>query len=49
MYKVFKRIIDFTLSLFGLIVLLLPMGIIALLIKKEDGGPILFLQEQNGN
>ncbi|WP_050636203.1 sugar transferase [Candidatus Stoquefichus sp. SB1] len=48
MYKVFKRIIDFTLSLFGLIVLLLPMGIIALLIKKEDGGPILFLQDRMG-
>ena len=49
MYKsFFKRIIDFVLSLFALIVLAVPMIIFALIIKHEDKGPALFTQKRVG-
>ena len=43
-----KRIIDFTLSLLGLIILGLPMLIIALVIKLDSRGPVLFWQKRIG-
>lgn len=43
-----KRIFDFTVALVGLIVLLLPMGVIALLIWGTSGRPILFIQDRVG-
>lgn len=46
--KVFKRLIDIVLSGIGLIVLVIPMGIVALMIKKEDPGPVLFKQKRVG-
>ncbi|SJZ77293.1 sugar transferase [Anaerorhabdus furcosa] len=46
--KFFKRLIDIILSGIGLIVLAVPMGIIALMIKKEDHGPVLFKQKRVG-
>lgn len=46
--KVIKRLIDIVLSGIGLIVLAIPMGIVSLLIKKEDPGPALFKQKRVG-
>jgi len=42
----FKRFIDITLSLLGLIVLFVPMIIIAIIIKIDSPGPILFKQKR---
>ncbi|RUM50250.1 MAG: sugar transferase [Hydrogenothermus sp.] len=46
--KFFKRLIDFVLSLVGLIVLLPIFIVIAILIKKEDRGSIFFRQTRVG-
>jgi lipopolysaccharide/colanic/teichoic acid biosynthesis glycosyltransferase len=46
--KYIKRILDFTLSLLGLIVLFPVFVIIAILIKAEDGGSIFFRQTRVG-
>ncbi len=46
--KVWKRLIDMVLSGIGLVVLAIPMGIVALLIKREDPGPALFRQKRVG-
>jgi O-antigen biosynthesis protein WbqP len=46
--KLFKRIIDIFVSFVGILVLALPMGIIALLIKIDDPGPALFKQKRVG-
>lgn len=49
MYKRFiKRIIDFLMSLLGLIVLAIPFGIICLIIKISDPGPVFFKQDRIG-
>ncbi len=39
---------DIIVSLIAIIVLALPMGIIALLVKLQDGGPAIFRQERLG-
>lgn len=44
----FKRLIDVVLSTLGIIVLAIPMGIIALIIKITDPGPVLFKQKRVG-
>ena len=46
--KFFKRVIDFVLSLIGLIVLFPVFIVIGFLIKKEDGGSIFFRQTRIG-
>ncbi len=46
--NVVKRLIDIVLSGIGLIVLAIPMAIVALMIKKEDPGPALFVQKRVG-
>ena len=47
MYKCFgKRVIDIILSLCGLIVLVLPMGIIAVIVKIDSPGPAIFKQSE---
>ena len=43
-----KRILDFILSLAATIVLAIPMGIIALWIKKDSPGPVFFKQRRVG-
>ncbi len=43
-----KRVIDFLVTLAAMPVFLPIMGIIALAIKLDDGGPILFIQERVG-
>lgn len=49
MYKYFlKRTIDVILSGIGLIVFAIPMGIVALIIKREDPGPSIFKQKRVG-
>ncbi len=49
MYKNFlKRIIDFTLAVIGLAILLLPMLLIAFLIKLDSRGPVIFKQKRIG-
>lgn len=49
MYKnFFKRLIDIFLSLFGIMVLALPMLLIAVIIKIDSQGPVLFKQKRVG-
>ena len=49
MYRhVIKRFFDIILSLIGISILLLPMLIIALLIKIDSRGPVLFCQKRIG-
>ena len=49
MYKHFlKRLFDFVLSFMGIVVLALPMLIIALAIKLDSKGPVLFRQKRVG-
>lgn len=49
MYKhVIKRLFDFVLSIIGIVLLALPMLIIAIAIKIDDPGPILFKQKRVG-
>lgn len=48
MYKYIKRLFDVVLSIALLIVLAIPMLIIAVLIKVEDGGQVIFKQPRMG-
>lgn len=49
MYRRFgKRLIDFIISFCGIIVLLIPMAIIAVIIKLDSEGPALFKQKRTG-
>lgn len=49
MYKHFlKRVFDFILSTLGIVILLLPMLIIAIAIKLDSKGPVLFKQKRVG-
>lgn len=49
MYKKFtKRAIDIVLSFLGITVLLLPMALIAIIIKIDSKGPVIFRQERVG-
>ena len=46
--KVFKRLIDIVVSLLGLAVLLIPMVILAIIVKLDSKGPVLFWQKRVG-
>lgn len=49
MYKGFvKRLIDIVLSFMGIVVLLIPMALIAVIIKLDSPGPVLFKQKRIG-
>jgi lipopolysaccharide/colanic/teichoic acid biosynthesis glycosyltransferase len=47
-YQAVKRIFDIVASIVGLIVLAPLFLVVAILIKREDGGPIFFVQERTG-
>ena len=44
--KFFKRFIDIVLSGIGLVVLIVPMLIVAAVIRCEDPGPVIFKQKR---
>ena len=46
--RFFKRFFDLTLSLAGLLVLTLPMLLVAIIIKLDSPGPVLFRQRRIG-
>ncbi len=46
--KFFKRLIDIVLSGVGLIVLAIPMLIVAIIIRCQDPGPVIFKQKRVG-
>ena len=46
--KFFKRVIDVILSFLGIIILLIPMLIIAIIIKCSSKGPVFFKQKRVG-
>ena len=46
--KCIKRLIDIIMSFFGIIILAIPMLIIALCIKLDSKGPVLFKQKRVG-
>ena len=49
MYKhFFKRVIDLFISLCGIIVLIIPMLVIAIIIKLDSHGPAIFKQKRTG-
>lgn len=49
MYQHFlKRLIDLVLSFFGIVILAIPMGIIAIAIKLDSKGPVFFKQKRVG-
>ena len=48
MYKYFKRTFDFIIALVALIVLFVPLVIVAIIIKLDSKGSIIFKQERLG-
>lgn len=46
--KNIKRVLDIVLSSFALIFLSIPMGIIAIMVKRSSPGPVIFKQERIG-
>ena len=46
--RAWKRALDATLALNGLLILAVPMGIISVFIKMTSAGPVLFRQERVG-
>lgn len=47
-YNVCKRLFDIVFSIIGLVVMLLPMLIIAVIIKLDSPGPVLYFQDRVG-
>lgn len=49
MYKhCLKRALDFIIAFFGITLLLIPMGIIAIIVKCDSKGPVIFKQVRTG-
>lgn len=46
--KVIKRGLDFILALIGLVVAAIPMGLVAIAIKLDSKGPVIFKQDRLG-
>ncbi|MBV3857150.1 sugar transferase, partial [Bacteroides thetaiotaomicron] len=44
MYKYFKRTCDFMIALVALIILFVPLIIVAIIIKLDSKGPVIFKQ-----
>jgi len=47
-YRMTKRIFDFVLALIGTILCILPIGVIALLIKIDSPGPVFYVHHRFG-
>ena len=47
-YLLIKRILDIILSVIGLIICFIPMGLISLFIKLESPGPVIYLHHRVG-
>lgn len=47
-YRTIKRLFDLTASAIGLVVAAIPMGIVALAIRLDSPGPIIYRQERLG-
>lgn len=48
MYRILKRLIDIVLSLFGLVLISIPLIVIAIMIKIDSKGPVFFKQVRVG-
>ena len=48
MYIVFKRVIDTVLAIILLVIFAIPMAIVAIAIKLEDGGPVIYKSRRMG-
>lgn len=48
MYKIIKRILDFLVSLFAIVVLSPVLAITAIAVKADSKGPVLFVQKRIG-
>ncbi len=48
MYQYIKRVLDLIMAIILMIIFLIPMVIIAVLIKLDSKGPVLFKQERTG-
>lgn len=48
LYRFFKRLFDFILSLIGIVVCIIPMLIIALIVKLSSKGPAFYKQKRLG-
>ena len=48
MYKYFKRSIDFMIALVALIILFVPLVIVAIIIKLDSKGPVIFKEVRLG-
>ena len=48
MYKYFKRAIDFVIAFVALTILFVPLIIVAIIIKLDSKGPVIFKQERLG-
>ena len=46
--RIIKRGVDFLLALIGLIVAAIPMAVVAVAIKAESKGPVIFKQNRLG-
>lgn len=46
--RIVKRVIDFIIALLGLVIAAIPMGIVAIAIKAESDGPVIFKQDRLG-
>ena len=47
-YRIFKRLFDIVFSFIGLIICLIPLGIIILLIKLDSHGPAIYVHQRIG-
>ena len=48
MYKYVKRAVDFCIALVALTILFVPLIIVAIIIKLDSKGPVIFKQERLG-
>jgi lipopolysaccharide/colanic/teichoic acid biosynthesis glycosyltransferase len=47
-YRLLKRFVDFAVSLLLIVILAVPLGVLAVIVRTKLGSPILFVQERPG-